>query len=93
MLSIDPSAVFRQWTAVIAQLTPGYKDSCKQVYEFRKLIYAKQKHFSKKLFLSIQLSDRVPTDNFYQQLRERLNLEFIYKGTKEVLWQRRAAKY
>ena len=42
-----------------------------------------KKHFSEKLFLSFQVSDRVPTDNFYRRLREQLDLQFIYKTTKK----------
>jgi transposase len=42
-----------------------------------------KKHFSEKLFLSFQLSDRVPTDNFYRRLRDQLDLQFIYKTTKK----------
>src|SRR5678809_306738 len=42
-----------------------------------------KKHFSEKLFLSFQLSDRVPTDNFYRRLRDQLDLQFIYKLTEK----------
>lgn len=42
-----------------------------------------KKHISEKLFLSFQLSDRVPADNFYRRLREQLDLQFIYKSTKK----------
>lgn len=40
-----------------------------------------RKTFEEKLFTHFQLSDRVPTDNFYRKLNERLDLHFIYKLT------------
>ena len=36
-----------------------------------------EKKYTEKLFTSFQLSDRVPESNFYRQLKERLNLEFM----------------
>lgn len=42
-----------------------------------------KKHFTEKLFLSFQLSDRVPADNFYRRLRDQLDLQFICKSTKK----------
>jgi transposase len=33
------------------------------------------------LFTNFQLSDRVPTDNFYRKLKETLDLRFLYKTT------------
>lgn len=41
-----------------------------------------KKIYSEKLFTSFQLSDRVPRDNFYRQLNEILDLNFLYKETK-----------
>ena len=41
-----------------------------------------KKHFSEKLFLRFQLSDRVPAENFYRRLREQMDLQFIYKSTR-----------
>ena len=40
-----------------------------------------RKPFEEKLFTNFQLSDRVPTDNFYRRIRETLDLEFLYKTT------------
>ena len=40
-----------------------------------------QKHYQEKLFTSFQLSDRVPTDNFYRRLKEVLDLQWLYKAT------------
>ncbi|MGB3144895.1 MAG: transposase [Maribacter sp.] len=43
-----------------------------------------KKNYTEKLFLSFQLSDRIPKDNLYRKLRETLDLSFIYKDTKEL---------
>ncbi|MCS6818408.1 MAG: hypothetical protein RMJ53_06680 [Chitinophagales bacterium] len=40
-----------------------------------------RKQFSEKLFVSFQLSQRVPENNFYRKLREALDLNFLYKAT------------
>jgi transposase len=42
-----------------------------------------KKHLSEKLFLSFQLSDKVPADNFYRRLKGQLDLQFVYKCTKK----------
>jgi transposase len=42
-----------------------------------------KKHLSEKLFLSFQLSERVPADNFYRRLKEQLDLQFVYQRTKK----------
>jgi len=42
-----------------------------------------KKQFSEKLFTHFQLSDRVPADNFYRRLKEVLNLQWLYKATKQ----------
>ena len=39
------------------------------------------KNFQEKLFTNFQLSDRVPSDNFYRRLKETLDLRFLYKTT------------
>ena len=41
-----------------------------------------KKQNAKKLFTSIQLSNRVPTDNFYRKLRAVLDLDWLYKATE-----------
>ena len=40
-----------------------------------------KKHHTEKLFLSFQLSERVPEDNFYRKLKGFLNLQRLYKTT------------
>jgi transposase len=40
-----------------------------------------KKIYTEKLFSSFQLSDRVPKNNFYRQLKEQLDLKFIPKIT------------
>ena len=42
-----------------------------------------KKNYGEKLFLSFQLSERVPTDNFYRRLKESLDLQWLYKSTKK----------
>ncbi|MDP9230771.1 MAG: IS1182 family transposase [Bacteroidota bacterium] len=41
-----------------------------------------KKHFTEKLFTNFQLSDRVPADNFYRRLKEILELQWLYRATK-----------
>ena len=43
-----------------------------------------RKDYTEKLFMSFQLSDRIPKENFYRRLRETLDLSFLYKDTKEL---------
>jgi len=43
-----------------------------------------KKNYTEKLFLSFQLSDRIPKENLYRRLRETLDLSFLYKDTKEL---------
>lgn len=40
-----------------------------------------RKNYQEKLFMSFQLSDHVPEDNFYRRLRDLLSLDFLYKST------------
>lgn len=42
-----------------------------------------KKQFSEKLFTSFQLSERVPPENFYRQLKQHLGLQWLYKVTKK----------
>lgn len=42
-----------------------------------------KKHYEEKLFTNFQLSDRVPQENFYRQLKEALDLNFLYKETEK----------
>ncbi len=41
-----------------------------------------KKRYMEKLFSNFQLSERVPKENFYRQLKETLDLQFLYKQTK-----------
>lgn len=41
-----------------------------------------KKNYQEKLFSSFQLSERVPSTNFYRQLKEVLHLDFLYKATE-----------
>ncbi len=43
-----------------------------------------RKNYTEKLFVSFQLSDRIPKENLYRRLRETLDLSFLYKDTKEL---------
>ena len=42
-----------------------------------------KKRFTEKLFTNFQLSERVPEDNFYRRLKAVLNLQWLYKITKQ----------
>ena len=41
-----------------------------------------KKNYGEKLFLSFQLSQRVPADNFYRRLKASLDLQWLYKSTR-----------
>ena len=41
-----------------------------------------KKHYTEKLFASFQLSERVPSNNFYRKLKQELDLNFLYKATQ-----------
>ena len=43
-----------------------------------------RKNYTEKLFISFQLSDRIPKENLYRRLRETLDLSFLYRDTKEL---------
>jgi transposase len=42
-----------------------------------------KKRYNEKLFNSFQLSDRVPKENFYRQLKEQIDFHFLYKATEK----------
>lgn len=42
-----------------------------------------KKEYSEKLFLSFQLSQRIPENNFYRRLKHTLDLKFIKQETKQ----------
>ena len=41
-----------------------------------------KKQYAEKLFVSFQLSDHVPVDNFYRRLKDSLDLQWLYQSTK-----------
>jgi len=41
-----------------------------------------KKHHQEKLFVSFQLSQKVPSHNFYRRLKQALDLRWLYKKTK-----------
>src|SRR5215207_2719956 len=42
-----------------------------------------KKQYAEKLFTTFQLSAHVPQDNFYRRLKDLLDLQWLYKGTRE----------
>jgi transposase len=42
-----------------------------------------KKNYQEKLFVTFQLSDYVPENNFYRKLKDLLDLSFLYKSTAE----------
>src|SRR5215216_6724297 len=42
-----------------------------------------KKQYAEKLFTTFHLSAHVPQDNFYRRLKDLLDLQWLYKGTKE----------
>ena len=42
-----------------------------------------KKNFTPQLFVSVNLLDMVPEDNFYRKLLSELDLHFIYKATQK----------
>ena len=42
-----------------------------------------KKNFTPQLFVSVNLLDLVPEDNFYRKLQTDLDLHFIYKATQK----------
>ena len=42
-----------------------------------------KKSYTEKLFTHFQLSDRVPSENFYRRLKEVLDLQWLYKATQQ----------
>ena len=42
-----------------------------------------KKKYQEQLFTSFQLSDHVPTDNFYRRLKDVLDVQWLYRATKE----------
>lgn len=42
-----------------------------------------KKNYEEKLFTSFQLSERIPKENFYRQLKDVLDLNFLYQETRK----------
>ncbi|MEJ5996630.1 transposase, partial [Pedobacter sp. Du54] len=40
-----------------------------------------KKNYQERLFISFQLSDHIPADNFYRRLNDTLDLNFVYRAT------------
>lgn len=47
-----------------------------------------KKKYQEQLFTSFQVSDHVPSDNFYSQLKAVLNLQWLYKTNKNIMVQK-----
>ena len=62
--------------------TQIYKNLYKIGY-FVNLNMQGKKSFTPQLFVSVNLLDLVPEDNFYRKLQTELNLHFIYKATQK----------
>ena len=43
-----------------------------------------KKKFEPRLFVNFRLPDHIPDDNFYKVIKSKLNLQFVYKMTKDV---------
>ncbi|GAB1347334.1 hypothetical protein MASR1M104_22330 [Cloacibacterium normanense] len=67
---------------LVAQLKYTKKTCVKTGY-FVNLNMQGKKNFTPQLFVSVNLLDLVPEDNFYRKLLSELNLDFIYKATQK----------
>ena len=52
-----------------------------------------KKVYQEKLFSNFQLSRRVPPTNFYRRLKEVLDLSFLYKKNRKLLWLMRTKEH
>jgi hypothetical protein len=68
---------------------PKHTKTCKRARKFVNLFIQGKKNFTPQLFISINLLDMVPADNFYRKLQNELYLQFIYKATQGLLRQGR----
>ena len=57
--------------------------TCIKIGYFVDLCMQGKKNFTPQLFVSVNLLDMVPEDNFYRKLQTELNLHFIYKATQK----------
>ena len=63
--------------------TQIYINSCTKNRYFVNLYMQGKKNFTPQLFVSVNLLDMVPSDNFYRKLLTELDLHFIYKATQK----------
>jgi transposase len=66
---------------LVAQLK--YTKTCIKTGYFVNLSMQGKKNFTPQLFVSVNLLDMVPADNFYRKLLTELDLHFIYKATQK----------
>ena len=78
-LALNPP--FCQTAVLVAQLK--YTKICIKIGYFVNLNMQGKKSFTPQLFVSVNLLDLVPEDNFYRKLQTELNLHFIYKATQK----------
>ncbi len=83
-LNDNSRPAYCQTHVLVAQLK--YTKICIKIGYFVNLNMQGKKNFTPQLFVSVNLLDLVPEDNFYRKLLTELNLHFIYKATQKVLW-------
>ena len=74
---------FLQTAVLVAQRSNIPKKLCIKAANFVFLNMQGKKSFTPQLFVSVNLIDLVPADNFYRQVGNELNLQFIRKATKK----------
>jgi len=47
-----------------------------------------KKNYEEKLFTTIQLSRRIPSNNYYRRLKRKIDFNFIYKMTESLYGRR-----
>ena len=67
----------------VAQLTCVENSEFLTLHDLIKLAHAGKKDYQEKLFIRFQLSDYVPQDNFYRQLKSILDFSFLYASTSK----------
>ena len=68
---------------LVAQLSNILKKLCIKVILFVFLSMQGKKNFAPQLFVSVNLIDLVPADNFYRRVGNELDLHFLRKATKK----------
>lgn len=54
----------------------------------KKFIMQGKKTYEEKLFTSIQLSKRIPPNNYYRKMKRHIDFNFIYKKTESLYGKR-----